>query len=115
MTLLDDSRYALRVLRKSPTYTLTAIAALALGIGANTAIFSVFNALLLRSLPYGDPRSLVIVWEDASQMGFPRNTPAPGNFSAPAKKHFHAGSRRLESPAPTADHPAAPGIVRPGM
>ncbi len=81
MTLLDDTRYALRVLRKSPTYTLTAIAALALGIGANTAIFSVFSALLLHSLPYGNPSSLVIPWEDAAEIGFPRNTPAPGNFS----------------------------------
>jgi hypothetical protein len=81
MTLIDDFRYALRVLRKSPAYTATAIAALALGIGANTAIFSVFNALLLGSLPYGDPQTLVAVWEDASKMGYPRNTPAPGNFS----------------------------------
>lgn len=81
MTLVDDLRYALRVLRKSPAYTVTAIAALGLGIGASTAIFSVFSALLLRSLPYGDPQTLVAVWEDASKMGFPRNTPAPGNFS----------------------------------
>jgi hypothetical protein len=81
MNLIDDLRYALRVLRKSPAYTVTAIAALGLGIGANTAIFSVFSALLLRSLPYGDPGTLVAVWEDASKMGFPRNTPAPGNFN----------------------------------
>jgi putative ABC transport system permease protein len=54
MNLIDDLRYALRVLRKSPAYTVTAIAALGLGIGANTAIFSVFSALLLSSLPYGD-------------------------------------------------------------
>jgi hypothetical protein len=81
MNLIDDLRYALRVLRKSPAYTVTAIAALGLGIGANTAIFSVFSALLLSSLPYGDPGTLVAVWEDASKMGFPRNTPAPGNFN----------------------------------
>ena len=81
MTLVDDFRYALRVLRKSPTYTVTAIAALGLGIGANTAIFSVFSALLLRSLPYGNPQTLVAVWEEASKMGFPRNTPSPGTFN----------------------------------
>jgi putative ABC transport system permease protein len=81
MALIDDLRYALRVLRKSPAYTVTAIAALGLGIGANTAIFSVFSALLLRSLPYGGSGTLLAVWEDASKVGFPRNTPAPGNYS----------------------------------
>ena len=80
MTILDEVRYALRVLRKSPAYTVTAVAALALGIGANTAIFSVFNALLLHSLPYGDPQSLVAVWEDAVALGFPRDTPSAGSF-----------------------------------
>jgi len=81
MTFIDDIRYALRVLRKSPAYTVTAVAALALGIGANSAIFSLFNALVLRSLPYGDPRTLVAVWEDQSSIGFPRDTPAVGNFN----------------------------------
>jgi predicted permease len=81
MTLADDLRYAVRVLRKSPAYTLTAVAALALGIGANTAIFSVIDALILRSLPFGDPPSLVAVWEDGTFLGFPRSTPAPGNYS----------------------------------
>ena len=80
MTVLDDVRYAIRVLRKSPAYTTTAVAALALGIGANTAIFSVFNALLLRSLPYGDPQTLAAVWEDGSAMGFPRDTPSAGSY-----------------------------------
>jgi putative ABC transport system permease protein len=81
MTIADDFRYALRVLGRSPAFVATALAALALGIGANTAIFSVFNALVLRSLPYRDPQTIVAVWEDASTMGFPRNTPAPGNYS----------------------------------
>jgi putative ABC transport system permease protein len=81
MTLLEDVRYAFRVLRKSPAYTLTAVAALAPGIGANTAIFNVFNALLLRSLPYGNHATIVAVWEDVSHAGFPRNTPAAGNYN----------------------------------
>ena len=73
-------RSTLRQVRHNPGFFLISIATLALGIGANTAIFSAVEALLLRSLPYGDPSRLVIVWEDASFIGFAHNTPAPANF-----------------------------------
>jgi putative ABC transport system permease protein len=79
--LVSDLRYGVRLLRKSPVFTVVAIGTLALGIGANTAIFSIVDATIIRALPYADPDRLVMVWEDATLAGFPRNTPAPGNYT----------------------------------
>ena len=79
-TFLKDIRYGVRGLVKRPGFAIVALVTLALGIGANTAIFSVVNAVLLRPLPFKDPEQLVIVWEDAAFIGFPQNTPAPANF-----------------------------------
>ncbi|HET9528779.1 MAG TPA: ABC transporter permease [Blastocatellia bacterium] len=68
-TLLQDVRYALRMLVRNPGFTAAAVIALALGIGANTAIFSVVNSMLLRPLPFKDSENLLQVWETQESKG----------------------------------------------
>src|SRR6185369_4986667 len=79
--LIRDLRFALRTMARKPGFTAIAIIIMALGIGANTAIFSLVRAVLLRPLPFANPERLVMVWEDAAYVGFPKNTPAPANYA----------------------------------
>jgi predicted permease len=78
---LHDLRYAGRTLLKNPGFASLTVLILALGIGANTAIFSVVHAVLLKPLPFFESDRLVLLWEDASRIGFPRGTPAPANYA----------------------------------
>jgi len=81
-TIWQDLRYGLRMLAKKPGFTAVAVFTLALGIGANSAIFSVLNAVLWERPPYKDPERLVIVWETIPKTGLTENTPAPFNYYA---------------------------------
>ncbi len=79
-TLLADLRYSLRTLWKMPGFTLVALLVLALGIGANTAIFSVVNSVVLRPLPYPSADRLVLIWETDLKDGIKREGPSAPNF-----------------------------------
>src|SRR5262245_37826143 len=92
--LWQDLRYGLRGLGKSPGFTIIAIIALALGTGANTAIFSVVNAILLRPLDYGTPDRLVMVWGTNSRSNFNKDA-----MSVPNMLDYREQSSLLEQVA----------------
>src|SRR5499426_3771085 len=81
-SLWKDLRYGARMLLKNPGFTLVAIFTLALGIGANTAIFSIVNSLLLRPLPYSNAERLAIIWTHSPGANVAQDWPSPGQFSA---------------------------------
>ncbi|HET7752123.1 MAG TPA: ABC transporter permease [Terriglobales bacterium] len=91
-TCWQDFRYALRTLRKSPGFTLVAILTLALGIGANAALFSVVNTVLLRPLPFKDPSRLMMLYEGLPQVGSPKIP-----FSIPDFTLVRRGQKSFES------------------
>src|SRR5688572_8937693 len=81
-SLLADLRYTVRLLRKNAVFTLVAVGTLALGIGANTAMFSIVDSVILRKLPFGDPDRLVMVWDDGTLVnGFARNQITPADYT----------------------------------
>ena len=78
--LLQDVRYGLRQLRRNPGFTVVAALTLALGIGANTAIFSIINAVLLTPLPFPHPDRVVQIWERNPHIGLEQGVVSPSNF-----------------------------------
>jgi predicted permease len=91
-TFLQDIRYALRILRKNPAFTAVAVLTLALGIGANTAIFSLINAVLLKSLAVQDPQQLVIVSDPAMANSRSIGTPRTDIYSYPLYRDLRDGN-----------------------
>src|SRR3954454_8800855 len=94
-TLLQDVRYGWRMLVKTPAVTIVAVLTLALGVGANTAIFSIVNTVLLRSLPYRDPDRLVRIFFNEPGVGL-RDV----RFSKPELDDLETRSRVFEDVSP---------------
>jgi predicted permease len=114
-TLLDI-RYALRALRKAPAFTTVIVATLALGIGANAAIFSVVHALLLASLPYRNADRLDFIWSDMTDAGYPRaplSGPELADLRAQSATHDAFGAIWSNTRALTGD--GEPEQLRIGM
>jgi hypothetical protein len=76
----QDFRYALRMQRKTPVLTIVIVLSLAIGIGANSAVFSLVDALLLRPLPYSQPERLAAIWLHSPGIGIFRDWPSPGQY-----------------------------------
>ena len=79
--MLQDLLYALRMMRKNLGSTIVIVLSLAIGIGSNSAIFSVVDALLLRPLPYPEPDRLAAIWIHSPGIGILRDWPSPGQYS----------------------------------
>ena len=92
--VLSDLKHGFRVLLRTPLFTICTIAALAIGIGATTALFSVVHALMIRPLPYKNAEQLVVMWEHNLPRNRPRNVISPANFFA-----WRERSRSFESMA----------------
>ena len=111
-TIWNDLRYAFRQLRKSPGFALTAVLTLALGIGVNAAVFTVFSKVLLHAMPVQKPSELVML-EEHSQYETGSLSTEGGDFhlyfSYPAYKYIHDNNRTLEDLA--ADVPGSANLV----
>ena len=105
-----DLRHGARLLWKAPGFSAVALAALALGMGATSAIFSVVDAVLLKPLPFRDPQRLLVIWERNPAQNLEKMFVAPGNFL-----EWRSQSRALEALAAIAGRPHQPdrGTERP--
>ncbi len=98
--LRQDLRYGARILRRTPGFTLAAIVVIALALGANTAVFSLTDHVLLRPLPFTHPEQLVKLWETQGGLGYGRVEPSPANY-----RDWKQASRAFQSMGAYADRP----------
>src|SRR5512140_1302921 len=102
-SLLKDLRFGVRMLAKAPGFTLVAVLTLALGIGVNTAIFSIVNALLLRTLPVQDPERLAVVGDPSRVHSWSNGSPRSDILSYPLYKEFAEQNEVFSSLAATSN------------
>src|SRR5689334_7540979 len=102
-SLVQDVRYAFRMMGKSPGFTAVVVMTLALGIGANTAIFSIINALMLRTLPVEKPKQLAVIGEPHRVNSYSYGSPRVDLFSFPLYKELLAGNEVFSSIAAAAN------------
>ena len=100
-TFAQDVRYALRAFARTPVFTAAAVLSLALGVGANTAIFSVASALLLRPLPYQDAGRLTILWNRSPGLGITEDWFSTGAVLRHQARRSRASRRWRSRSAPT--------------
>ncbi|HEY2013607.1 MAG TPA: ABC transporter permease [Bryobacteraceae bacterium] len=113
MRLVQDLRYACRTLRKSPVFTMVAMLTLALGIGANSAIFTLIDGVLLRPLPFPEPDRLVLVWEDTNMFGLKDSPVALANYMDwRAANHVFQQMGALEQPSYRLTGSGEPMVIR---
>ena len=111
--LVHDLKYALRTLRKSPGFTAVAILTLALGVGANSAIFTLINAVLVRPLPFAQPDRLALVWEATRMFGLKDSPVAMGNYVEwRARNHVFEQIGALEQPGYRLTGAGEPLVIR---
>ena len=89
--MLQEIRFAIRSLAKTPAFVVIAIATLALAIGANSAVFSLINALLVRPLPYHQPSRIALIWEQFATQGLERIPCSPPEY-LDLEKEFKSGT-----------------------
>src|SRR5918995_39697 len=98
-SLLQDFRVGARSFLRTPRFTVPAVLALALGIGATTAIFSVIRGVMLEPLPYRDPDRIVVVWENNQRRNRPRNVIGAANFVAWRERNQSFSALGMVGPA----------------
>jgi predicted permease len=113
-SMLQDFRYALRMLRKNPGLSAAVVLSLAIGIGANTAIFSVVDALLLRPLPYPQPERLANIWLHSPGIGILRDWPSPGEYLDVRNENHSFEEMAIAQPGPmTLSGPSLTNVDQP--
>ena len=107
-SILQDFRFAARSFARAPRFTLPALLALALGIGATSATFSIVRGVMLKPLPYAQPDRIVVVWENNQSRNRPRNVISPANWLEWRERNRSFSELAVSGPARLTPHDRRP-------